>query len=84
MSRPRLLLLDEPSLGLAPRLTAQLLARLAEVAAGGTAVLLAEQNAAAALDVCGRGVVLRLGKVAATGAAAALRQDLAGALLGPH
>jgi branched-chain amino acid transport system ATP-binding protein len=86
MGRPRLLLLDEPSLGLAPRLAAELLARLAGLAQAGTAVLLAEQNAAAALGAVDRGMVLRQGRVSAAGSAAELAAapDLAEAVLGGY
>jgi branched-chain amino acid transport system ATP-binding protein len=84
MTRPRLLLLDEPSLGLAPLLVADLLARLREIAASGTAILLAEQNAAAALGIATRGLVLELGRIVASGSADALRASpaLADAFLG--
>jgi branched-chain amino acid transport system ATP-binding protein len=67
MDAPRLLLLDEPSLGLSPRLTDEVLGRIPAIVAGGTAVLLAEQNVAKALQVCTRAMVLKLGHVAATG-----------------
>jgi branched-chain amino acid transport system ATP-binding protein len=66
ISRPRALLLDEPSLGLAPALVAQIMAlirRLADTL--GLAVLLVEQNARSALSIANRGVVLSLGKVVA-------------------
>jgi len=72
MTGPRLLLLDEPSLGLAPRIVGELLRRVRDVTAVGTAVLLAEQNAAAALAVCDRAVVLRLGRIVQEGDAASL------------
>ncbi|MBX6368018.1 MAG: ABC transporter ATP-binding protein [Rhodospirillales bacterium] len=72
MTRPKLLLLDEPSLGLAPKLAAELFARIATIAEGGTAVLLAEQNVARAARVASRAVLLRLGRVIAEGDAAAL------------
>jgi branched-chain amino acid transport system ATP-binding protein len=72
MDAPRLLLLDEPSLGLSPLLTDEVLGRIPAIVAGGTAVLLAEQNAAKALGICSRGVVLKLGQVAAVGRAAEL------------
>ena len=75
MNAPRLLLLDEPSLGLSPRLTDEVLNRIPAVAAGGTAVLLAEQNVVKALQVCTRAVVLRAGQVAAEGPAGALAND---------
>jgi branched-chain amino acid transport system ATP-binding protein len=76
MARPKLLLLDEPSLGLSPLLTDELLARLRGIARDGVAVLLAEQNAAAALEVADRAYVLHLGQVADEGRAgeAGLRQ----------
>jgi branched-chain amino acid transport system ATP-binding protein len=73
MMRPKLLLLDEPSLGLAPLLTAEVLRALRDIAAGGTAVLLAEQNAAQALAVADRAYVLRLGRVVDEGPAADAR-----------
>jgi branched-chain amino acid transport system ATP-binding protein len=66
VGRPRALLLDEPSLGLAPRLVAQILGMVRSLADGlGLAVLLVEQNARSALSVANRGVVLNLGKVVA-------------------
>ena len=74
MARPRLLLLDEPSLGLAPALVDELLAKLVDVAKSGVAVLLAEQNIGAALSVAGRAAVLVRGRIAAEGDAAALRR----------
>jgi len=75
MGAPRLLLLDEPSLGLSPRLTEEVLGQISSIVAGGTSVLLAEQNAAKALAVCARAVVLRLGMVVAEGAAAELAKS---------
>jgi len=72
MDAPRLLLLDEPSLGLSPRLTDEVLGQIPAIVAGGTSVLLAEQNAAKALAVCTRAVVLKLGRVVASGKAADL------------
>lgn len=72
---PRVLLLDEPSLGLAPLLVAQILDTVAELARGGVAVVLAEQNAAAALRVADRGVVLENGRVTRADDAATLRAD---------
>ena len=84
MDAPRLLLLDEPSLGLSPRLTDEVLDRIPGIAAGGTAVLLAEQNAAKALRVCARAVLLKLGRVTAEGGAAdlAANDDVRAAFLG--
>ncbi|MFO1189083.1 MAG: ABC transporter ATP-binding protein [Alphaproteobacteria bacterium] len=75
MGAPRLLLLDEPSLGLAPRLMAELFASLAQIRASGTAILLAEQSAAQALKIADRAYGLGLGRVVASGAAASLAAD---------
>ncbi len=75
MSRPRLLLLDEPSLGLSPMLMIEVLHRIRAIVARGTAVLLAEQNVAEALKVADRAYVLQLGRVVREGDAAALRHD---------
>lgn len=63
MGRPRLLLLDEPTLGLAPVVVADLFARLRATAAEGTAILLSEQRASLALGIATRGVVLSRGRV---------------------
>jgi branched-chain amino acid transport system ATP-binding protein len=73
MGEPRLLLLDEPSLGLSPRLTAEVMATVRAIAAGGTGVLLAEQAALGALETADRGVWLRLGRLEAQGGAPELR-----------
>jgi branched-chain amino acid transport system ATP-binding protein len=75
MERPRLLLLDEPTLGLAPVVVADLLRRLGAMTADGTAILLAEQRAALALGVARRGVVLSRGQVVRRGSAAELAAD---------
>jgi branched-chain amino acid transport system ATP-binding protein len=75
IDRPRLLLLDEPTLGLAPVVVADLLGRLSAMTADGTAVLLAEQRAALALGVARRGVVLSRGPVVRRGSAAELAAD---------
>jgi branched-chain amino acid transport system ATP-binding protein len=75
MSRPRLLLLDEPSLGLSPLLTTEVLDRVRVIVGRGTAVLLAEQNVAKALEVADRAYVLQVGRVVRDGAAASLRHD---------
>jgi branched-chain amino acid transport system ATP-binding protein len=75
VDRPRLLLLDEPTLGLAPLVVADLLARLRAAAAEGTAILLSEQRASLALTVAHRGVVLRSGRVVRSGSAAELAND---------
>jgi branched-chain amino acid transport system ATP-binding protein len=69
MARPKLLLLDEPSLGLSPLLTDELLAQLRVIAEDGVAVLLAEQNAAAALEIADRAYVLHLGHIVDEGPA---------------
>ena len=61
MSRPKLLLLDEPSLGLAPRLVEQIFDILERIRAEGTTVLLVEQNAAMALELADRAYVLETG-----------------------
>jgi branched-chain amino acid transport system ATP-binding protein len=63
MSQPRLLLLDEPSLGLAPRLVEQIRDIIVEINRQGTTVLLVEQNAAMALAIAGHGYVLETGKI---------------------
>lgn len=75
MNRPRLLLLDEPTLGLAPVVVADLLQRLPAMANEGVGILLAEQRAALALGIAHRGVVLRRGEVVRAGAAAELAAD---------
>ena len=75
MDRPRLLLLDEPTLGLAPVVVADLLRRLAGMTADGTAILLAEQRAVLALGVARRGVVLSRGQLVRRGSAAELAAD---------
>lgn len=63
MLRPRLLLLDEPSLGLSPILTTEVLKRIGDITASGTAVLLAEQNVRKALLASHRAYVMRLGRI---------------------
>jgi len=75
MDRPRLLLLDEPTLGLAPLVVADLLARLAALAADGTAILLSEQRAGLALGIASRGVVLSRGRIVRLGPANELLTD---------
>lgn len=75
MASPRLLLLDEPSLGLAPFMVQQIRAIIAEINASGTAVLLVEQNAHMALSVAHHGYVLESGRVVLDQAAADLLQN---------
>ena len=67
MARPKLLLLDEPSLGLAPVIVAELFRAIRRVNAAGVAVLLVEQNVAAALDIAHRAYVLEEGRIVARG-----------------
>ena len=75
MSRPRLLLLDEPSLGLAPLLVREIFRTIREINAGGVTVLLVEQNAHMALSIAGRGYVLETGRVRLEDQAARLLQN---------
>ncbi|MDE3085909.1 MAG: ABC transporter ATP-binding protein [Acidobacteriota bacterium] len=75
MSRPRLLLLDEPSMGLAPMVVARIFTILADIKRTGTTLLLVEQNAAQALAVADRGYVLETGEVVMSGSAADLAGD---------
>jgi branched-chain amino acid transport system ATP-binding protein len=84
MSRPRLLLLDEPSLGLAPILVQQIFDIIKEINGQGTTILLVEQNALQALNVANRGYVLQTGKVtlADTAAALAANEDVRRVYLG--
>jgi branched-chain amino acid transport system ATP-binding protein len=75
MGRPRLLLLDEPSMGLAPRLVAQIFSIITEINAQGTTILLVEQNAAQALKRAHRAYILATGEVVRSGDAADLAED---------
>ena len=70
MSRPRILLLDEPSLGLAPTIVDQIFEMIAALKESGLTILLVEQNASKALAVADRAYVMRLGRIAAEGTAA--------------
>ncbi len=75
MARPRLLLLDEPSMGLAPVLVEQIFDTIGEVNRQGTTILLVEQNAAMALSIAHRGYVLETGAVVLAGTATALAEN---------
>ena len=75
MAKPRLLLLDEPSLGLAPLVVREILGIIARLRETGVAILLVEQNAHAALQVADYGYVLETGDVAMEGESAALARD---------
>ena len=75
MSAPRLLLLDEPSLGLAPRMVDEMLSLARRIADEGVTVLMVEQNVRKALAVADRGYVLERGRVVASGPAAQLAQS---------
>ncbi len=75
MARPKLLLLDEPSMGLAPLLIELIFDTINRLVQSGVTVLLVEQNAAAALDIADRAYVLERGRVVQSGAAAMLERD---------
>ena len=75
MAKPRLLLLDEPSMGLAPILVDQILKVVLDLKANGLTLLLVEQNARAALAIADRGYVLETGRVTAGGTAAEIQGD---------
>jgi branched-chain amino acid transport system ATP-binding protein len=75
MAQPRLLLLDEPSMGLAPLVVQAIFATLTEINRQGVTVLLVEQNAHMALGVAARGYVLETGRVILTDTAERLRDD---------
>jgi branched-chain amino acid transport system ATP-binding protein len=75
MGRPKLLLLDEPSLGLAPKIVADIFRVIARLRDRGIAVLLVEQNARAALQIADYGYVLEMGRVAMHGPCAELAED---------
>jgi branched-chain amino acid transport system ATP-binding protein len=75
MAKPRLLLLDEPSMGLAPMLVEQILDVVCRLKQGGLTVLLVEQNARAALSIADRGYVVEVGRIATSGSAGELLAD---------
>jgi branched-chain amino acid transport system ATP-binding protein len=75
MARPTLLLLDEPSMGIAPILVERIYETIAAINKEGTTILLVEQNANFALGVSQRGYVLETGKVALTNESSKLRED---------
>jgi branched-chain amino acid transport system ATP-binding protein len=75
MARPRLLLLDEPSLGLAPLIVRAIFAALAQLKRQGVTMLLVEQNMAVALELADRAYVLRTGEISLAGSAAELKRE---------
>jgi len=75
MTRPKVMLLDEPSLGLAPILVEQIFATISEINAQGVTILLVEQNAHQALAIAARGYVLQTGHVVLAGSSEELRQN---------
>jgi branched-chain amino acid transport system ATP-binding protein len=84
MARPRILLLDEPSMGLAPILVEQIFQTVEDINRQGTTILLVEQNAAMALSIAHRGYVLETGNIALQGSAVELQEhpDVKRAYLG--
>jgi branched-chain amino acid transport system ATP-binding protein len=75
MGKPRLLLLDEPSLGLSPILVEQIMAAIVSLKANGITVLLVEQNASAALEIADRAYVMETGRIVSTGEGSVLLSD---------
>ena len=75
MSRPKLLMLDEPSLGLSPIMTQKVMATIADLQSQGTTILLVEQNAQAALSLADRGYVLEVGRITFSDTGKALLGD---------
>jgi branched-chain amino acid transport system ATP-binding protein len=75
MARPKLLMLDEPSMGIAPILVQRIYETISEINRSGVAILLVEQNANYALDISRRGYVLETGRVALANDSAQLRDD---------
>lgn len=76
MSKPALLMLDEPSVGLAPLIIQEILRIISELRAQGTTILLAEQNANAALQIADRGYVLENGRIVLEGQVEDLRRNV--------
>jgi branched-chain amino acid transport system ATP-binding protein len=74
MGAPRILILDEPSMGLSPKLASEVYAALASLRDSGLAILLIEQNARLALEFCTRGYVLQYGRIVLEGPVADLRE----------
>ncbi|MFJ9691897.1 ABC transporter ATP-binding protein [Kitasatospora sp. NPDC101183] len=75
MSRPKLLMLDEPSMGLSPLMMQKIMATIVELKASGTTILLVEQNAQAALSLSDRGYVMETGRIVLTGTGPDLLHD---------
>jgi branched-chain amino acid transport system ATP-binding protein len=75
MGRPKLLLLDEPSLGLSPKLADEVASAVRVVVRGGISVLLAEQNVSRSLACCNRAYVLEVGNIVLSGASDTLRNS---------
>ncbi len=75
MAKPKLLLLDEPSMGLAPVMVDKIFEVIVDIWKQGTSILLVEQNAAMALDVCQRGYVIESGRITLQGNSSDLRSD---------
>ena len=72
---PKLLLLDEPSMGLAPRMVAKIFEIVAQIASAGVTILLVEQNALLALETASRGYVMESGEITLAGSAKSLLSD---------
>jgi branched-chain amino acid transport system ATP-binding protein len=75
MTEPKLLLLDEPSMGLAPMMVARIFEVVREIAKRGVTILLVEQNARLALELAHRGYVMESGAIAVSGSAKSLLED---------